>query len=55
MIDREKYEETKKILSQIQHTLEMEPLTAQQREELQILAAQAAGVLSSPWLPMSWS
>jgi hypothetical protein len=55
MSDREKYEEAKKVLSQIRHTLDTEPLTADQRKKLEIHAAALAGLIMHPWLPMSWA
>ena len=56
MIDREKYEETKKILSQIQHTLEMEPLAANNERNCKYSRLkQLVCFLGVPWLPMSWS
>ena len=51
---REHYEEAKETLSQINRALETEPLTAEQRSELEIHAAKLAGALLHPWLPVSW-
>jgi hypothetical protein len=55
MSQRENYQEAKKVLGQIRHTLDTEPLTAAQRNELETHAAKLAGAISHPWLPVSWS
>jgi hypothetical protein len=52
-MDRARYEEAKRALSEVRHELETAPLTAQQRDELERHAAALSGVLMSPWLPMS--
>ena len=45
MSNRETYEEAKKTLSQINHILKTEPLTAKQRKEFEHRAASLAGVI----------
>ena len=54
MVNREEYAKAKRLLKDIHHELATQPLTQAQREELQDQAAGLAGILSSPWLPVSW-
>lgn len=54
-MNRKKYEEAKKVLSQIRYILDTEPLTLERRKELQIHAASLAGAILNPWFPISWS
>jgi hypothetical protein len=55
MSKRERYDEAKQLLSEIQHELATQPLTAKQRSELEIHAARLAGAVLHPWFPMSWT
>jgi hypothetical protein len=52
---RDYYKDAKQTLIQIHRILETEPLTKQQRGELEIHAAKLAGVVLRPWLPVSWT
>jgi hypothetical protein len=54
-VDRQGYDEARKVLAEIQHELATAPLTPQQRNELELHAAKLAGALLHPWLPVSWS
>jgi hypothetical protein len=54
MSERETYEEAKKTLAEVHHILATEALTEKERRELQVHAARLAGVISRPWLPVSW-
>ena len=49
------YEKAKNVLREIRRELETQPLTAEQRKELEMHAARLAGSLLSPWLPVSWT
>jgi hypothetical protein len=51
---REQYDEAKGFLEQIHYELKTQPLTAKQRQELELHAARLAGFLCRPWLPVSW-
>ena len=53
-MDREGYNEARKVLEEIQHELATAPLTLQQRNELELHAAKLAGTLLHPWFPVSW-
>jgi hypothetical protein len=55
MSQREQYDEAKRVLKEINHELTTRSLTPEQRSELELHAARLAGVLSHPWLPMSWT
>jgi hypothetical protein len=55
MSDRETYEEAKKTLDQIRHILDTEPLTAEERQKLEVHEAALAGVILHPWLPAGWT
>ena len=50
---REEHERAKEALAAIHHSLETEPLTKQQREQLEYHAAALSGSLFSTWLPVS--
>jgi hypothetical protein len=52
---RDQYDEAKRVLVDIHYELETQPLTREQREQLQLHAARLAGLLSRPWLPVPWS
>jgi hypothetical protein len=52
---QDQYQEAKRLLEEIHHELETQPLTREQREQLQLHAAKLAGVLMRPWLPVPWS
>jgi hypothetical protein len=54
MINRARYNEAKKLLEEIRHELDTQPLTLDQRRELERHAGGLAGILLSPWLPVSW-
>src|SRR5882724_4192 len=47
------YEEAKRMLVELRHELDTQPLTTAQRQELELHAARLAGVIHSPWLPIS--
>jgi hypothetical protein len=49
------YEEAKDVLKEIRHELDTQPLTAEQRKELEMHAAALSGYLLRPWLPVSWT
>jgi hypothetical protein len=55
MVDRATYDEAKRLLKQISHELDTQPLTPEQREELELHVTRLSGLLLSPWLPVSWS
>jgi hypothetical protein len=55
MIDRQDYAEAKRVFDQIRHELNTQPLTAEQRKELELHAARLAGVLLHPWFPVFWT
>jgi hypothetical protein len=55
MVDRAKYEEAKRLLKQIRHELDTQPLTLKQRKELELHAASLSGLLLRPWFPVYWS
>jgi len=50
---RQQYEEAKRVLAEIQHELDTQPLTKEQRAELEMHAYRLAGQMMSPWLPVS--
>lgn len=52
-MDRAKYEEAKRVLDEIRYELDTQPLTKEQRAELERHAAALAGQILSPWLPVS--
>jgi hypothetical protein len=52
--NKRQQEEAKKVLAEVQYELDTQPLTAAQREELELHAARLAGAILSPWLPVSW-
>jgi hypothetical protein len=51
--NKETYVEAKRVLAEIQHELDSQPLTAAQRNELELHAARLAGAIHRPWLPVS--
>ncbi|MFP5350276.1 MAG: hypothetical protein ACLGHO_10600 [Gammaproteobacteria bacterium] len=51
----ETYEKAKKQSEEIAKLLEEGSLTAEERQKLETLQAQLAGVLSRPWLPFGWT
>jgi hypothetical protein len=51
MIDRQDYAEAKRVFDQIRHELDTQPLTAEQRKELELHAARLAGVFNTPVVP----
>ncbi len=51
---REKYEEAKSQSEEIAKLLKEGNLTAEERQKLETLQAQLAGVLLHPWLPFGW-
>jgi hypothetical protein len=53
-MNREQYAEAQKVLADVQHELATAPLTLEQRKELELHAARLAGVLLSPWLPVTF-
>lgn len=53
-MEREQYNKAREAYNEVQHALATEPLTPEQREELEIHAARLAGVLLRPWFPVSW-
>jgi hypothetical protein len=55
MIDRQDYAEAKRAFDQIRRELDTQPLTAEQRKELELHAARLAGVLLHPWFPVFWT
>jgi hypothetical protein len=55
MNEREQYADAKKLLKEIQYELTTQPLTPDQRKELEIHAVKLAGILFRPWFPLSWT
>ena len=55
MNKQDEYAEVKQTLTQIHRRLETEPLTDEQRDQLQNHAAALAGNLLRPWLPVDWA
>ena len=55
MVSRHEYDEAKKLLAEIRHELDTQPLTPEQRKELELHAARLAGSLLHPWFPVYWS
>ena len=55
MISRQEYDEVKKLLDEIQQELATQPLTPEQRKELELHAARLSGQLLSLWFPLSWT
>jgi len=55
MVSRQEYEEAKKLLEEIHQESTTQPLTPEQRKELELHAARLAGFLLRPWFPISWS
>ena len=51
---REEFEEAKKQSAEIAKLLKDGNLAAEDRQKLETLQAQLAGVLLSPWLPFGW-
>lgn len=51
---REELEEARKQSAEIAKLLKEGNLTAEDRQKLEALQAQLAGVLLSPWLPFGW-
>jgi hypothetical protein len=54
MVSRAQYDEAKRVLEEIRYELDTQPLTLDQRRELECYAAGLSGKLLSPWLPVSW-
>jgi hypothetical protein len=54
VMERERYFEARKVLSEVRHELATAPLTPEQREELELHAAKLSGVLHHPWFPVAW-
>jgi hypothetical protein len=54
-MNREEYYEAKRLLDEISQELQTQPLTVEQRRELEIHAARLSGLLLAPWLPLSWT
>ena len=55
MVSRQEYDEAKKVLAEIHQELATQPLTPEQRKELQLHSARLAGQLCSVWFPVYWS
>jgi len=51
--DKQTYEEAKRLLAEIRYELDTQPLTAEQRKELELHAARLSGAILRTWLPMS--
>ena len=54
MVSRQEYDEAKRLLDEIQRELATQPLTPDQRRELELHSARLAGQLCSVWIPVSW-
>lgn len=50
---RQQYEEAKRVLAEIRHELDTQPLTKEQRAELEMHAYRLTGQIMNPWLPVS--
>ena len=55
MTDRQSYTEAKRLFDQVRHELDTQPLTPEQRKELEAHAARLAAVLLHPWFPVLWT
>ena len=55
LVDRKQYDEAKRVLEEINHELTTQFLTPEQRSELERHAASLAGVILSPWFPVTWT
>jgi hypothetical protein len=53
MSERLQQAEAQRLLGEINHMLATEPLTGQQRRDLELHAAKLAGALLRPWFPVT--